>query len=71
MSFDWQTMIALACVAMAALFLARRAQRLFAGGGGCGGGCGSCAAKSSARGGDSGGGAFVALESLEDFAPRP
>ncbi|MEX0716117.1 MAG: hypothetical protein WD066_06005 [Planctomycetaceae bacterium] len=47
MHFDWQTIIALACVAAALAFLARRALGLFGRQGGCGtGGCGSCPSKS-------------------------
>ncbi|MEX0700823.1 MAG: hypothetical protein WD069_01895 [Planctomycetales bacterium] len=66
MTFDWQTITAVACVAAAALFLGRRALRLFAGRGGCGtGGCGTCPSKT-ATGDDSRlQKPFVALDALE------
>jgi hypothetical protein len=52
MQLDWQTILALAIVAGAAVVLARRAQRLLAGRGkgGCQAGCGGCANESTGTG---------------------
>jgi hypothetical protein len=47
MAWDWQQVVALACVVGAVFLLFRRARRLWNGapGGGCGSGCSSCSAK--------------------------
>jgi hypothetical protein len=52
MTWDWQQIVALACVAGAALLLCRRVIRLWKGSaeGGCGSGCQTCAVKDPASG---------------------
>jgi hypothetical protein len=50
MTWDWQQVVALACVAGAVLLLGRRVQKWWKGsaGGGCGTGCQTCAVNDSA-----------------------